>query len=179
MNRATRTTIVYALISGVVVWPAAVFLALPLGWAIAFKLMLWLCLSGYSVLLVCWSRKPKAAPIFPLMLLLGAALWPGILGAYLFMALGALSWIRSGICFDQNPLRALVAETITVFGGAGLVAALNPGTAITWSLSIWLFVLIQSLYFFIIFSPSQLREKITCEDPFNSACRNVRRILDS
>jgi hypothetical protein len=130
------------------------------------------------MLLARWSRKPKVALVSPLTLLLGSALWTGIFGTFLFMALGGLSWIRSGICFNHTPFRTLVAETITIFGGAGLVAALNPDTAVTWSLSIWLFFLIQSLYFFLVPSPAALRKKNPSDDPFDHACRNVRRILD-
>jgi hypothetical protein len=179
MNLPTRTTIIYGLISAVLVWPSAVLLAVPLGWTTAFKLMLWMSLSGYALFLTHWAKKPIVAPIFPLILILGLALWPGVTGAFFFIAIGALVWIRSGICFNDAPLRALIAETTTIFGGAGLVATLNPHTAVTWSLSIWLFILIQSLYFVMVPLPSTLKGKIPAQDPFDRACRNVQRILDS
>jgi len=178
MNSQVRGTIVYGLISAAVVWPSAVLFALVMGWATAFKLMLWASMAGYAVLLAHWSKKPKVVLIFPLALLLGSALWPGIRGAFFFMVLGVLSWIRSGICFSQTPFRALVAETITIFGGAGLVSALSPHTAVTWSLAIWLFVLVQSLYFFLVPLPLRLKENVPFEDPFERARRHVQRILD-
>lgn len=178
MNSQTRVTVIYGLISAALVWPSAVLLAVPLGWTTAFKLMLWMSLSGYGFILAHWNKKTKWAPIFPLALLLGSALWPDNIGAFFFMVLGALSWIRSGISFNHTPFRALIAETITIFGGAALVATLNPHTAVTWSLSIWLFILIQSLYFLIVPLPSSQKENMPPQDPFNHACRNVQRILD-
>ena len=178
MNSQARNTIIYGLISAALIWPSAVLLAVPLGWTTAFKLIFWMSLSGYAFILSRWSTKPKIAPIFPLALLLGSALWPNNSGVFFFMALGCLSWIRSGICFNHTPFRALIAETITIFGGAALVATLNPHTAVTWSLSIWLFILIQSLYFLIVPLPSSMKEKMPVQDPFERACRNVQRILD-
>lgn len=178
MTSPTRTTIIYGLISAILVWPSAALLALPLGWTTAFKLMLWMSLSGYGFMLAHWNVKPKMAPIFPLALLFGSALWPDNISAFFFMALGVLSWIRSGICFNHTPFRALIAETITIFGGAALVSTLNPHTAVTWSLSIWLFILIQSLYFLIVPLPSSLKENMTARDPFERACRNAQQILD-
>ncbi|WP_419663893.1 hypothetical protein [Desulfosarcina variabilis] len=82
MNPQARGTIVYGLISAAVVWPSAVLFALVMGWATAFKLMLWASMTGYAVLLAYWSKKPKVVLIFPLALLLGSALWPGIRGAF-------------------------------------------------------------------------------------------------
>ena len=178
MNAPVRITIIYGVVVAILLWPITGMLAGPLGWSAAFKLMLWANLSGYALFLVHWSRRRKAAPLFPLALLLTIALWPGIYGVFFFMALGVLSWIRSGICFHRTPFRAVIAETITICGGVGLVAALNPGTAVTWSLSIWLFVLIQSLYFFIVPSPVTVNAGIAAEDPFERACRKVKRILD-
>ena len=178
MIAPVRTTIVYGMISAMVVWPAAGLLAAPLGWATAFRLMLWAILSGYALVLVRWSGRRLTAPLIPLALLLGTALWSDVYGAFFCMALGVLAWIRSGICFDSTPLRAVIAETLTIAGGAGLAAALNPGTAVTWTLSIWLFILIQSLYFFIVPTPSTHSGKTPPEDPFEHACRNARRILE-
>jgi hypothetical protein len=178
MTAPVRTTIVYAMISAMAVWPAAGLLAAPLGWATAFRLMLWASLSGYALLLVRWSGCRLTAPLIPLILLLAAALWPGGDGAFFFMVLGVLVWIRSGICFDSTPLRAVIAETITIAGGGGIVAVVNPATTVTWTLSIWLFILIQCLYFFIVPTSCTARNKTPPEDPFERACRNARRILE-
>ena len=178
MNAPVRTTIVYGLISALGVWPAAGLLAVPLGWAAAFKLMLWVILSGYAMLLVRWSGHRITVLLLPLVLLLGTAFWPGIYGAFFFMAMGILAWIRSGICFNATPLRAVIAETLTIGCGAGLVVVLNPGTTVTWSLSIWLFILIQSLYFFIVPAPFHQMRKTPPEDPFERASRNAKRILE-
>ena len=72
----------------------------------AFKLVLWADLAGYAVLMARWSGKALTAIMFPLALLLGTAVWPGIYTAFFFLGLGMLSWLRSGICFSKTPIRA-------------------------------------------------------------------------
>ncbi len=176
MNATSRTTIVYGMIGAVMVWPAAGLLSGVLGWATAFKAMLWVCLSGYAMLLVRWSGKHALAPLFPLALLFGAVPWSG--GAFFCMLLGGLAWIRSGICFEHARFRAIIAESITIAGGVGLVAMIGPTTAVTGSLCIWLFFLVQSLYFFIVPSSTTVKESVRPADPFERAYRHARRILD-
>lgn len=57
MSRPTRTTIIYALVGGFLVVPVALLLNPFLIWPMAFKLVLWIDLSVYTVLLVRWRRK--------------------------------------------------------------------------------------------------------------------------
>lgn len=178
MKAPVRTTLFYGAVMAILLWPVTGLFTGLLGWPAAFKLMLWVSLSGYAILLAHWSCHPKTALVFPLTLLLGIALWPGIDGDFFIIALGVLSWVRSGICFSGNPLRAVVAETITIAGGAALMTMLNPGTAATWSLGIWLFALFQSLYFFIV-PPTRSADRDTVhEDLFERAYQNAMRILD-
>jgi hypothetical protein len=178
MKATSRSTIVYGMISALVAWPATGLLAGLLGWGMAFKAMLWACLSGYAMLLVWWSGKRTAAPLFPLALLLGTVLWSGSNGAFFFMLLCGLVWIRSGICFDRARIRALIAEGLTIAGGAGLVTLLGPGAGVTWALGIWLFFLVQSLYFFIVPASTTGRNRMAPADPFERAYRNALWILD-
>jgi len=179
MKRCVRTTLVYAMISAFSVMPAAGLMAGPLGWAMAFKLALWADLFGYAVLLARWSGKALSAVLFPLALLLGAALWPGSYAGFCLLGMGVFSWVRSGICFAGTPLRSIVAEIITVAGGAALVALLSPGSTVIWAVSIWLFFLVQALYFFIVPAngPSTIDRLV--EDPFEQARREAQRVLEN
>lgn len=178
MKPPVRATLVYGLISALTVMPAATLLAGSIDWSLAFKLLLWADLFVYTRLLTRWGGKGPAAALFPLALLLGAALMPGFHTGFFFLGLGVLCWIRSGICFSNRPVRAVVGETIAVAGGAGLVALLNPGSTIAWAISIWLFFLMQALYFFIVPminpSPGNMHE-----EPFEQAHREALRLLES
>jgi len=178
MNRIVRTTLVFAMLSALAVMPLAWTLAGLTGWATAFRLLLWTDLFVYALLLANWSGKRPATILLPMVLLLGAALWPGGTGAFLYMGLGVLSWIRSGICFNGAPLRALAAETLAVAGGAGLVAILGPATTVTWAISIWLFFLVQALYFFIIPIPAVQAAASIAADPFERAYREATRVME-
>ncbi|MBC2709661.1 MAG: hypothetical protein HGJ94_01190 [Desulfosarcina sp.] len=178
MKRPVRTTLVYGLISALAVMPAAWLFAGPIGWPMAFKLALWMDLFFYTVLLARWGGKSLIAIVFPMALLLGTALWPGVYSGFFFLGLGVFSWIRSGICFSGTPVRAVAAEIITVAGGAGLVALLGPGSTVTWSIGIWLFFLVQALYFFIVPATDPSDTVRTVEDSFELAHREAQRVLD-
>jgi len=177
MNTAVRTTMVYGMISALAAMPLAGVLAAPLGRFTAFKLVLWAIVGGYAVLLVRWSGRRLLGALFPLLLLLGAALWPGVQGGVFAIVMGVLAWIRSGICFGRTPLRALAAEILTLAGGCGLVTFLAPTGPVAWALAIWLFILIQSLYFFLVPVPAIHPTPAGETDPFARACREARRIL--
>ncbi|WP_319525916.1 hypothetical protein [uncultured Desulfosarcina sp.] len=179
MKSPIRTTLVYGLICALIAMPAAGSLAGIVGGSIAFKLVLWTILSGYSLLLARWSGKHPAVLLFPLILLLGTAVWPGIDSVFFFLGLGVLCWLRSGICFSGFPLRAMAAETVAAAGGAALVALLGPGNAVTWAISIWLFFLVQALYFFIVPHRSSTTADRQDVDPFEQAQREAQRILES
>ncbi len=178
MKRPVRSTLVYGLISALTVMPAAWPLAGLIGWPMAFKLVLWTDLAFYAVLLSRWSGKGLLTIVFPLALMLGTALWPGVYFGFFFLGLGVLGWIRSGICFSGTPVRAVAAEIITVAGGSGLVTLLNPGSTVTWAISIWLFFLVQALYFFIVPATDLQNTARTAEDPFEQALREAQRVLE-
>ena len=178
MKRHVRTTLVYGLISALTVMPLAGLIAGPIGWPMAFKLVLWLDLFIYAVLLARWSAKGIGAIVFPMALLLGTALWPDVYTGFFFFGLGVFSWIRSGSCFCGTPIRAVAAEILTVGGGAGVVALLSPASTITWAIGIWLFFLVQALYFFIVPATGGATTVETSQDHFELACREAIRVLD-
>jgi hypothetical protein len=166
MKRHVRTTLVYGLISALTVMPITGLLAAPIGWPMAFKLVLWLDLFFYAALLARWSGKGISAIVFPTTLLLGTALWPGVSTGFFFLGLAVFSWIRSGSCFCGTPIRAVAAEILTVGGGAGLVVLFSPASTITWAIGIWLFFLIQAVYFFIVPAPGHSYLSVSRSQPF-------------
>jgi len=178
MKRPVRTTLVFALISALTAVPLSRGLAGFIGWSMAFRSMFWAELLIYGLLLVRWSGKGPGPMLFPMGLLLAASLLPGIHTAYVFLALGVFCCIRSGICFSHAPLRAIAAETLCIGGGAGLVALLGPDSAVTWAIGIWLFFLVQALYFFIVPLPDAGAVGQPMTNAFETAHRGAQRILD-
>ena len=142
------------------------------------KLTVWAAVAVYAALLARWSRTRRLDLAFPLALLLGAAFWPHAYTGYYLLALGVFSWIRSGICFNTNPLRAMTAELITMAGCAAWVAFWSPRSALAWALAVWLFFLVQTLYFFIV--PLQVEPDVGLQsvDPFERAWKAARRFLE-
>lgn len=179
MNRPTRTTIVYALAGGFLIAPTIMLLSAYVHWPLAVKLSLWADLALYAVLLARWSGTRPLAVIFPLALLLGTALWPRTYTGFFFLAVGVLCWIRSGICFQGAPMRALVAEVITILGGSGLVMLFGGQTTLSWAVAICLFTLVQALYFFIVPLKRRATERDKADgDPFDRAMEEARKVLD-
>jgi len=179
MIKPVRTTIVFGLASGLLLLPVAWLNANHWGWSAAFQLALWAEASLYALLLARWSRTGLLSLVFPLGILLGAALWPQVSAAFFLLGLGIFSWIRSGICFNRHSLRGLMAEVVTVGGGAALVAMCRPTTPLTWAVAVWLFFLVQALYFFIVPGMSLSDGTKRVEDPFQTALREAERAIES
>ena len=177
MNKPVRTTIVFALVSGFLALPVSDLLGRFGSYPAAFKWVLWMDLSIYALLLARWSRTRPLSILFPLALLLGAAIWPGTRIGFYALALGVLCWVRSGICFSDTPIRALVAELVTVVGGIVLVGTIGSGSRAAWPLGLCLFILVQALYFYIIPSDSDRKIVNASPDPFELARREAEKVL--
>jgi hypothetical protein len=178
MNKPVRTTIVFALASGIFVVPAVELLSVVWSWPMAFKLMLWADLAVYAVLLSRWSRTPPWQLLFPLAVLLGTALWPHAYSGFFILAVGVFSWIRSGICFDGRPLRSLLAEGATIAGAVLLLMFFGGHTPIAWAVSICLFYLVQSLFFFFVPVTGDSGTQGSDNDPFEQAAVDVQHLMD-
>ena len=179
MKRPVRTTLVMAFLSGFVIYPVlATVLAPVLGWPATPKLILWAAVAVYALLLCRWSKTGLLSVVFPLVVLLGAALWPYVYTGYFLLLLGVLGWIRSGICYPDRPVRAILAEVITLAGGVFLVGIWMPGSTLQWGLGIWLFGLIQCLYFYIVGWDRPNRDEKETMDPFEQARRELEKALD-
>ena len=177
MNKPIRTTVVFALVSGFLALPLTELLSRFGSYPAAFKWVLWMDLAIYALLLARWSRTRLLSILFPLALLLGAAIWPGTWIGFYALALGVLCWLRSGICYSHTPLRALIAELVTVVGGIALVGTLGSNSTAAWPLGLCLFVLVQALYFYIIPTDSDQKTKTAFTDPFEQARHEAEKVL--
>jgi hypothetical protein len=179
MNKPVRTTLIFGLLSALAMVPVLWYQRAYGAWPMALELALWLDLAVYATLLCRWSRTRFVSVVFPLALLLGVALWPRNHAGFVLMALGIFGWIRSGICYRGTPLRALTAELITVLGGGMLVALWWPHSALSWALAVWLFYLVQTLYFFILPAGAGMAGRAEKIDRFEQARREAERMLES
>ena len=177
MNKPIRTTVVFALVSGFLALPLSELLGRYGGYPAAFKWVLWMDLAVYALLLARWSRARPLSILFPLALLLGAAIWPGTWIGFYALALGVLCWLRSGICYRHTPLRTLIAELVTVVGGIALVGTLGSSSRAAWPLGLCLFILVQALYFYIIPADSNRKATTASSDPFEQARHEAEKVL--
>jgi hypothetical protein len=150
---------------------------LMLPWPLGCQILLWVLLAGYAILMSRWSSKPLAAVRLPLVLLLIAAvLIPGPPGIVIATT-GILGWIRSGIFFNQSPIATRYLVEIGLGLGASLpLYVVVPAVPLTGALGIWLFFLIQALYF-VIFDYQGIRAGRLEADPFDSAKMAAEQIL--
>ena len=178
MMNPVRTTIVYAVLSGLALAPAASALSIFFSWPSAFKLTLWADLALFAVLMARWSGVRLLPLLFPLAILMGSALWPRTYSSFFILAMGVFAWMRSGICFQGAPLRALAAEVLTLGGAAGLLLFFGGHSSVAWALTICLFFLIQSVYFFIVPIKQRTFESRGEKDPFEQAVEEAKKVLD-
>jgi len=69
----------------------------------------------------------------------------------------------------------LIIEFFLTLGGAALITCFIPDSMFTWALGIWMFFLVQSLYF-VILGDRSLKEKVTA-DPFEEAMIQAEKII--
>jgi hypothetical protein len=172
-----RLTIVWGLIGGLVYIPLCSALSLMLLWPLGIRLSLWILLTGYAVLLSRWATRPLRSIGLPLLLLLLSAFLIQSATAFLFTAVLVLSWIRSGICFTGKPLlKRFGAEMSLGLGSGLLVCGAAPGVTLIWALGVWLFFLIQALYFVLFEYQSDSNPKIEV-DSFEKSKMAAEKIL--
>ena len=170
-------TIWYALACGIAFVPVYLSLNLVAGPYGAFRLTLWAFLAGYAWLLRRWTGARRLACAFPLALLLALAMAGLPRTSFLAASIVVLAWVRSGICFSGQGLRSLVVELGVSAGGALLVTLLAPSSGLTWALAVWLFFLVQSLYFVAGLEGKTAWEGPYKAEPFEQARQRAERIL--
>jgi hypothetical protein len=132
----------------------------------ALNAAIFLCLAAYSAFLARSSGRSLRALFAPLFMLAAVMAAAGSVTGFVVPAAAGLSWIRSGICFPGSLPRRVCAEAITCAAGLALVRLLQPPGPYGLPLSIWMFGLIQALYFVVVDAESSgqteppIREKI-------------------
>lgn len=178
MTPPVRTTLIFGLLSALCVVPLTNYLAIFTGWPTALNIYIAFNLILYSFLLCHWTPTHPISLVFPLVLVTGIALWPNSFTVFVLVALWVFAWIRSGICCDANPTRKVLAELITILGGAGYLLFWRPEAPLALPVAIWFFFLVQSLYFIII--PDRQEEQTAGnQDPFERARRAMERIFET
>ncbi|MBC2715400.1 MAG: hypothetical protein HF978_08835 [Desulfobacteraceae bacterium] len=175
-KQPVRTTIFYGLICGLIFLALGLFFERTVFWSAFFRLTIFSCLAAYSFILASWANKKRISVIFPLLFLFFFIFSQNSNSAFLLLCLGMLSWIRSGVCFQNAFSKSLGAEIIFSIGGGALVAYFSPYSTVTWALGIWMFFLVQSLYFIVMtdFVPDEEHVNV---DAFEQARMRAEGIL--
>jgi hypothetical protein len=169
-------TVFFGLACALSFMPSAVALSYLFSWSTAFRLILWLYLAVYGFLLTRWAKVRFVSIIFPLLIGLFFALWGYSTTPFLLLAIGIFSWIRSGICFQRPLAKMLATELIISLGGSSLVAYFAPHSPATWAMGLWMFFLVQSLYFMVVRDTVDKEIDVSL-DPFEEARRHAEDIL--
>lgn len=151
----------------------AAALNLPLGFMTrltALNSTMMLCLATYAVLLARMSARPIRAIAAPVLMLAAVLPVASSVTGFLVPAAAGLSWIRSGICFPGPVARRIVAEAILSAAGLALCAVLSPPGILGWALGLWMFFLIQALYF-VVFADLPFRRS----EPLGPEARHALR----
>lgn len=142
-----------AIFGGLAALLSAGAISLPLhfvAWPARLNATLFLCLAAYAAWLARLSARPIRGCAAPLLLLSAVLASAASVTGFVFPAAAGLAWIRSGICFPGPVLRRAAAEILTLSAGLALTTLLRlPGIA-GWALGLWLFFLIQALYFVFV-----------------------------
>ena len=174
-------TILLGLICASAFIPLSMILNTVVFWSSAICLTLWLFAGGYAFLLGHWSQNKYRPVGFAVLVLLIAVFLVKSIAAYLLLTLVFISYIRSGVCFQKFGGLSLAVELALCLAGGAMLAVFAPGSALGWALAVWMFFLLQALYF-VVFDiqngePSDLDE--IEEDPFEGACKQAEDILST
>jgi hypothetical protein len=172
-----RTTLVFGLICAMAFVPVHLMLSSVLKGHASHFLILWLYTAIYAVLLSRWAKNSVFSIGFPLLLLFVMAFRADSVTTFYLLSLTITSWIRSGICF-HNPsgMQILVEVLLCGFGGI-LVSVYTPDSGLAWMSSIWMFFLIQTLYFLVFENKAIVPEALNEFDPFERASGQAETIL--
>lgn len=181
MKCPVAATIGFGLICGLSFIPLCLGLNVIVSRPNAFCLTIWLFAAGYSILLKSWSSQQSSAIVFPMLVLLLTVFLVDSTAAFFLLMLAVTGWIRSGICFPEKRGLKLAIEFLLGAAGGALAALCAPKTLFGWALGVWMFFLLQSLYFVIFenrtIAPENKREFGI--DPFERASRQAEAILEN
>ncbi len=141
-------TIVFGLLCAVLFVPFMHGATYIVSWRFAFRLALCLFLTCYAAGLAEWSQGKRKLIVLPLVVLFGLIIPEQSHTLFLLVYLGLFAIIRSSL-LQPNLLRLIVLEGMLCLGGGVFVYSRSPRTNLAWALGIWIFFLIQSLYFLV------------------------------
>jgi len=159
-------SVIFAAAAAMLVAAVTILPLRPIPRTTALNAAIFLCLAAYSAFLARSSGRSLRALFAPLLMLSAVLAAAGSVSGFVVPAAAGLSWIRSGICFPGSLPRRVCAEAITCAAGLALVRLLQPPGPYGLPLSIWMFGLIQALYFVGVDAESSgqtkppIREKI-------------------
>ena len=144
------TTVILAAAAAVLMAIVTLLPLRPIPRTTALNAAIFLCLVAYSAFLARSSGRSLWALFAPLFMLAAVLAVAGSISGFVVPAAACLSWVRSGICFQGSMPRRVCAEAVTCAAGLALVWLLQPPGPYGWALSIWMFGLIQALYFVMV-----------------------------
>ena len=177
IKHPVRHTVFYGLACGLSFVPLSLTLNAFFVWSSAVCLTLWLFLAGYAILLSHWRKKALISSVFPLLLLVPTIFLSDSMVLFFILALMVISWIRSAICFQKPGALGLAVELLLCLLGAVLVQVFTPGSVFAWALGVWMFFLVQALYFVFLGPVDDQQEESIKTDAFERASRQAEKIL--
>ncbi|MDJ0828327.1 MAG: hypothetical protein QNI92_00670 [Desulfobacterales bacterium] len=176
--RPVLTTMFFGVGAAICFYPLSMVVYQLVPWHRAILITLGIYLVLYAFLVACQvaGQRGKTVVVAFVSTALVAFFLPTLkigLGAMVLI----LGWIRSRQCYQLPILWMLAGEIIIGCGGVMLVSAFQPASMFEWSLGIWMFFLIQSLYFVIFAGKSATIKKIPPRDPFESARGRAEEII--
>ena len=143
-------SVIFAAAAAVLVAAVAILPLRPIPRLTATNATIFLCLAAYSAFLARSRGRSLRALFAPLFMLAAVMAVAGSVTGFVIPTAACLSWIRSGICFPGSMPRRVCAEVVTCAAGLALVWQLQPPGPYGRTLSIWMFGLIQALYFVLV-----------------------------
>jgi hypothetical protein len=178
-KRPVWATVGLGLLFGIAYIPMGMTFGYFVGGSLAFRMTAVAFILVYACFLAHWGKTRLGSVMFPLAILTACAFWIRSGNDFLLLTLATLAWIRSGICFRGPLLRSVGMELLLCFGGGALVSLFAPHSRVAWALGIWMFFLIQSLYFVFLMERSAEKGGGVPSDPFEAARRQAERILST
>jgi len=166
------TTVILAAAAAMLVATVTILPLRPIPRTAALNAAIFLCLAAYAAFLARSNGRRLRALFAPLFMLAAVMAIAGSVTGFVVPAAACLSWIRSGICFQGSLPRRVCAEAVTCAAGLALVWLLQPPSPYGWALSMWMFGLIQALYFVVVDAESSGQPEPTVRERIEEAhCR--------
>ena len=174
---SVAASVIFAAAAAMLVATATILPLRPILRTTALNAAIFLCLAAYSAFLARSSGRSLRALFAPLFMLAAVMAAAGSVTGFVVPAAAGLSWIRSGICFPGSLPRRVCAEAITCAAGLALVRLLQPPGPYGLPLSIWMFGLIQALYFVVIDAERSVLPEKQGQDRMAQAHRRADALL--